>query len=78
MEESNSISLFYKKYLHRLDSYEPDNDFYRKDNLKLGINITQNDIKKYKNDFQAYFINRFIEKFLNQIKEEIVNQEVIK
>ena len=67
-EERENISKFYKKYFHKLDLYNPSNDFYRKEENIYGTYITTENIKKYKDNFYKYF-TFFINNNLNsQIK----------
>ena len=45
--EVNKKSEFWKRYIHRLDLYNPDNDFYRNKDTKFGEFISQSDIKYF-------------------------------
>ena len=63
-DEKMEISQIYQKYFHKLDMYNPNNDFYRNKENKYGIYITNENIKKYKDDFFEYFQN-FIKTNLN-------------
>ena len=53
--ENKDISELYKKYFHKLDVYDPNNDFYRKDENIYGAFISKECIKKYKENFFKYF-----------------------
>ena len=64
--EANKL---YRKYIHRTDLYNPDNDFYRKKDIILGQYISINDIIEYKEDFFKYITNIFLNKLLEQINE---------
>ena len=63
-KENENISNLYKKYFHKLDIYNPNNDFYRKKENIYGGYITNENIKKYKENFFKYF-NFFIKNNLN-------------
>ena len=65
-EETNKI---YRKYLHRTDLYDPDNDFFRKNDIILGKYISPNDIVEYKEDFFKYITNIFLNKLLEHIND---------
>ena len=68
------ISKTYKKYFHKLDIYDIDNDFYRKKENIYGLYITEENLNKYKQNFLEYF-NFFINNKLPlKIKE---NFEII-
>ena len=75
------ISELYKKYFHKLDLYNPNNDFYRKKENIYGLYISKENIKKYKDNFYKYF-NFFIKNnLINQINrylEIIQNNSGIK
>ena len=79
--ENNSISELYKKYFHKLDIYNPNNDFYRKEDNIYGAYISNEYINKYREDFYEYF-NFFIKnKLIKQISgylETIQNNSGIK
>ena len=80
-EETNIVSELYKKYFHKLDIYDPNNDFYRnKDNI-YGAYISNENIKKYKDNFYKYFNfflkNNFIH-LINRYLEIIQNNSGIK
>ena len=64
--EANKL---YRKYLHRTDLYDPNNDFFRKENTILGQYISINDIIEYKEDFFKYITNIFLNKLLEQISD---------
>ena len=66
---NNEIDKLYRKYLHRTDLYNPDNDFYRKNDTFLGKYISVNDIIEYKEDFFKYITNTFLNKIIEQISE---------
>ena len=66
---SSETDKIYRKYLHRTDLYNPENDFYRKDDIVLGNYISTNDIIEYKEDFFKYITNNFLNKMLEQITE---------
>ena len=66
--EVNKKSEFWKRYIHRLDLYNPDNDFYRNKDTKFGEFISQSDIKTYKDEFQNYFIQIFLKKIIVKIQ----------
>ena len=53
------VSNLYKKYFHKLDIYNLNNDFYRKKDNIYGLYITEENIDKYKQNFYEYF-NFFI------------------
>ena len=63
----NKNSEYWKRYFHKTDFYNPDNNFYRNKNNKFGALITQNDIKIYKENFQSFFIQTFLKKISTQI-----------
>ena len=58
--EINKNSEYWKRYFHKTDLYNPENDFYRKKDNQFGALINQNDIKIYKEDFQKYFMKTFL------------------
>ena len=66
--EVNKISEFWKRYIHKTDLYNPDNDFYRNKETKFGELITQSDIKIYKEEFQNYFIQTYLKKIIVKIQ----------
>ena len=71
LEENEKISEFYKKYFHRLDIYDLNNDFYRKKENIYGKYISEENIKKYKENFFEYF-NFFIKnKLTSRINENL-------
>jgi hypothetical protein len=63
-DEKMEISQMYQKYFHKLDIYNPKNDFYKNKENKYGIYVTSENIKKYKEDFYEYFQN-FVKTNLN-------------
>ena len=67
--ESNETDKIYRKYLHRTDLYNPDNDFYRKKDIILGKFISTSDIIEYKEDFFKYITNTFLNKLLEEIND---------
>ena len=77
--EVNKNSEFWRRYIHKIDLYDPDNYFYRNKKTIFGEYITQNDIKIYKEEFQNYFIQNFLKKIvvkiqnLNDIKKQKSN-----
>ena len=66
--EVNKKSEFWKKHIHKVDLYNPENDFYRNKDIKFGEFISQNDIKTYKDEFQNYFIQSFLKKIIVKIQ----------
>ena len=80
-DDSKKISEFYKKYFHRLDIYNPYDDFYRKKENIYGVYITNDNIAKYKDNFYKYFNffmqNNFIHQ-INRYLEIIQNDSGIK
>ena len=68
-EENDETDKIYRKYLHRTDLYNPDNDFYRKNDIILGKYISVGDIVEYREDFFKYITNTFLNKILEQIYE---------
>ena len=58
-EQKEIVSNLYKKYFHKLDIYNINNNFYRKKENIYGLYITQENIDKYKQNFYEYF-NFFI------------------
>ena len=66
--EINKMSEYWKRYIHKTDLYNPENDFYRNKATKFGAFITQSDIKIYKEDFQNYFIQTFLKKIIAKIQ----------
>ena len=73
--EINKNSEYWKRYIHKTDLYDPENDFYRNKNNKFGAYITQNDIKIYKEDFQNFFIQSFLKKIIVKVQND---NEIIK
>ena len=67
--ENNETDKIYRKYLHRTDLYNPDNDFFRKNDVILGKYISMNDIIEFKEDFFKYITNIFLNKILEQIND---------
>ena len=67
--ENNETDKIYRKYLHRTDLYNPDNDFYRKSDTILGKYISVSDIIEYREDFFKYITNTFLNKILIQIND---------
>ena len=55
--------------MHRTDLYNPENDFFRKNDIILGQYISMNDIIEYKEDFFKYITNIFLNKILEQIND---------
>ena len=80
-EETKTISELYKKYFHKLDIYDPNNDFYRNKENIYGAHISNENIKKYKENFYKYFNfflkNNFIHQ-INRYLEIIQNNSGIK
>ena len=75
------ISELYKKYFHKLDLYDPNNDFYRKKEIRYGMYISNENIQKYKDNFYKYFIFFMKNNLINQINrylEIIQNNSGIK
>ena len=68
-KETTETDKIYRKYLHRTDLYNPDNDFYRKNDIILGKYISTNDIIEYREDFFKYITNTFLNKILEQIND---------
>ena len=66
--EVNKISEFWKRYIHKTDLYNPDNDFYRNKETKFGELISQSDLKIYKEEFQNYFIQTYLKKIIVKIQ----------
>ena len=66
--EVNKNSEFWKRYIHKTDLYNPENDFYRNKDTKFGELITQSDIKIYKEEFQNYFIQTYLKKIIVKIQ----------
>lgn len=64
--ESNKL---FRKYLHRVDLYNPNNDFYRRNGIFFGKYLNMNDIIQYKEDFFKYVTNIFLNKSLELISE---------
>ena len=62
--ESNKL---FRKYLHRVDLYNPNNDFYRRNGIFFGKYLNMNDIIQYKEDFFKYVTNIFLNKSLELI-----------
>ena len=62
--EINKNSQFWKRYFHKTDLYNPDNDFYRSKNIIFGEYISLSDIKSYKEEFQNYFIQTYLKKII--------------
>ena len=66
--EQKKISENFKKYLHRTDIYNKDDENYNNYQKKqYGMYINANCYKKYKEDFMNYFNNFFINKVLERI-----------
>ena len=68
-KSNNLTNRIYRKYLHRTDLYNPDNDFYRKSDVILGEYISNNDIVEYKEDFFKYITNNLLNRLLEQIND---------
>ena len=66
--EINKNSQFWKRYFHKTDLYNPDNDFYRNKNNIFGEYISLSDIKSYKEEFQNYFIQTYLKKIIVKIQ----------
>ena len=66
---NNETNKIYRKYLHRTDLYNPDNDFFRKNDIILGKYISPNDIIEYKEDFFKYITNILLNKLLEHIND---------
>lgn len=73
--EISKRSEYWKRYIHKTDLYNPDNDFYRNKNNKFGALIAENDIKIYKEDFQNFFIQTHLKKLITIIQND---SEIIK
>ena len=74
--EQKKISENFKKYLHKTDIYNKDDENYQDyQNKKYGIYINGDSYKKYKEEFFQYFTNIFINKILERIT---VYNDVIK
>jgi hypothetical protein len=58
-DKKEIISDLYKKYFHKLDIYNINDDFYRKKENIYGSYVTEENIEKYKQNFYEYF-NFFI------------------
>ena len=54
-DKKEKISNIYKKYFHKLDVYNLENDFYRINKNIYGIYITEENLTKYKHNFFEYF-----------------------
>ena len=68
-EANNETNQIFRKYLHRVDLYNPNNDFYRKNGIILGLYINKNDIIEYREDFFKYITNVFLNSILELINE---------
>ena len=66
--EVKKNSEFWRKYFHKTDLYNPENDFYRNKDILFGEYISQADIKSYKEEFQNYFIQTFLKKIIVKIQ----------
>ena len=66
--EISKNSEYWKRYIHKTDLYNPDNDSYRNKNNKFGALIAQNDLKIYKEDFQNFFIQNFLKKIVTLVQ----------
>ena len=66
--EIGKNSEYWKRYIHKTDLYNPDNDSYRNKNIKFGGLIAQSDIKIYKEDFQNFFIQTFLKKIVTLVQ----------
>ena len=70
-DKKEKISDLYRKYFHKLDIYNINNDFYRNKENIYGLYITEENINKYKENFFEYF-NFFIKNKLSlRIKENL-------
>ena len=80
-DNTKKISDFYKKYFHRLDIYNPYDNYYRREENIYGTYITNENIIKYKDNFYKYFNffmkNNFIHQ-INRYLEIIQNNSGIK
>ena len=66
--EQKKISENFKKYFHRLDIYNQDDDNYKDYKKKeYGMYINSDSYKKYKEEFLHYFTNIYINKVLERI-----------
>ena len=74
-EGNNDTNLLFKKYLHRRDLYNPNDEFYRKNGIIFGLYINKNDVTEYREDFFKYITNVFLNKILELIDE---NNNIIK
>ena len=68
MYEINKNSEFWKRYFHKVDLYNPENDFYRNKENKFGAFITQGEMKIYKEEFQSFFMQNLLKKIIAQIQ----------
>ena len=68
MYEINKNSEFWKRYFHKVDLYNPENDFYRNKENKFGAFITQGEMKIYKEEFQNFFMQNLLKKIIAQIQ----------
>ena len=66
--EQKKISENFKKYFHRTDIYNKDDENYKNyKNKQYGMYINPECYKKYKEEFMNYFNNIFINKILERI-----------
>ena len=66
--EQKKISENFKKYFHRLDIYNKEDDKYKDYKKKeYGMYINSESYKKYKEEFMNYFTNVYINKVLERI-----------
>ena len=66
--EQKKISENFKKYFHKTDIYNKDDERYKNYQEKqYGMYINGESYKKYKEDFMNYFINNFINKVIERI-----------
>ena len=70
-DKKEIISDLYKRYFHKLDIYNINNDFYRKKENIYGIYITEENILKYKKNFYEYFSFFLKNKLPLYVKENI-------
>ena len=70
-DKKEKISDIYKKYFHKLDVYNLENDFYRINKNIYGIYITEENLTKYKQNFFEYFTFFIKNKLPLRIKENL-------
>ena len=55
IKKEKYLIYIYIKYLHKLDVFNLENDFYRINKNIYGIYITEENLTKYKHNFFEYF-----------------------